>query len=121
MAGHLEMGKRGEAAADAYLRKAGYQITERNYRCRLGELDIITEEDGDIVFIEVRSKCSTQFGDPAASIGALKRRKLSLLALHYLQARRLEGRSARFDVVSVSFMPARIKIDLIRNAFDLAM
>ncbi|MGD0275575.1 MAG: YraN family protein [Syntrophales bacterium] len=120
MAGHLETGIGGEAVADAYLKKAGYHITERNYHCRIGELDIITEEDGNIVFIEVRSKHSTHFGDPAASIGALKRRKLSLLALHYLQARRLEGCRARFDVVSVSFMPAGIKIDLIRNAFDLA-
>lgn len=74
MSRHLETWKRGKAAVGAYFKRAGYHIIKRNYRCRLGEVDIIAEEDVDIVFVEVRSMCSTQFGDPAASVSTLRGR-----------------------------------------------
>jgi len=94
-------GQLGEAAAAAYLEQKGYRIKERNYRCPLGELDIIAADGGEIVFIEVRTRSSTAFGTPQESIDARKQLRLRRLAAYYLNARGLAGQACRFDVVAV--------------------
>jgi Predicted endonuclease distantly related to archaeal Holliday junction resolvase len=114
-----ETGKRGEDLAVAHLKKAGYRIIERNYRCTLGEIDIVAKDDGDLVFVEVRSVKSERFGEPQESIGIEKRKKLSRLSLYYLQDKGLDDCNARFDIVSVKMLPSDIRIEVIKNAFDL--
>jgi len=109
---------RGEDAAAAYLRDRGYRIVERNWRCRLGEIDIVARDGETLVFVEVKSRRSAAFGAPQAAVDGRKQRKLSLAALHYLQARRVAPGPARFDVVAVTVRDDGDDIELFRNAFD---
>jgi putative endonuclease len=113
-------GKQGEDLAAVRLAEAGYRIIERNYRCLFGEIDIVAEEGETLVFIEVKSRRSSAFGAPELAVGPEKQRKISRISLHYLAERHLCHRSARFDVVAVKLLPEGSRIEIIRNAFDLA-
>jgi putative endonuclease len=115
----ISTGKRGEELAAAYLAEAGYRIVERNYRCIFGEIDIVAEEREMLIFIEVKSRRSEAYGDPQLAVGHQKQKKISRIAMHYLEEKRLRHRPARFDVVAVKLLPAGHKIELIRNAFEL--
>src|SRR5919201_5078223 len=75
-------GTRSERAAARYLRGLGYRILARNYRCALGELDLVALDGGCIVFVEVRSTAQADAGRPAESVDAVKQRRLTDLALH---------------------------------------
>ena len=114
-------GKKGEDLAAAYLAEAGFRIIERNYRCLFGEIDIVAEEGETLVFIEVKSRRSEAYGDPQLAVGHEKQKKISRIAMHYLQERRLRHRLARFDVVAVKLLSSGHKIELIRNAFELTL
>jgi len=114
------VGKRGEELAAAYLAKVGYKIIERNYRCVFGELDIVAEEGGSIVFIEVKSRRSVAYGDPQLAVDFRKQKKISMAALDYLEKKHQHNCNARFDVVAVKLLPAGTTIELIKNAFELA-
>ena len=96
-------GTRSERAAAAYLKKLGYRILQRNFRCPLGELDLIALDGECIVFVEVRSTQGTDLNRPALSVDVEKQRRLTKLALYFLQRYKLLGRSARFDVLAVSW------------------
>jgi len=109
------LGKLGEDIAVKYLRKNGYQIIERNFRNKLGEIDIIAREGDVISFIEVKSRGSEQFGSGLEAIDKRKMRKLSQVALTYIKLHSLEDVMCRFDVLALSDS----KIDLIKNAFEL--
>ena len=117
---NIEKGKKGEDIAAACLRKEGYRIVERNYRCLYGEIDIIAMDAGDIVFIEVKSRKSDNFGSPEEAVGITKQKKISRVALNYLRERGLADHNARFDIVAIRFMPQGNRVKLIRNAFDLS-
>ncbi len=109
---------RGEEGAVAYLRDRGYRIITRNWRCRLGEIDIVARDGETLVFVEVKSRRSSAFGTPQAAVDGRKQRKLSLVALQYLQNGRVKPGPARFDVVAVTVKDGGDEIELIRNAFD---
>src|SRR5437899_2194173 len=84
-------GTRSERAAARYLRKLGYRILARNFRCTAGEIDLIALDGGCIVFVEVRSTEKADLSRPAASVDAEKQRRLTKLALYYLKQKRLLG------------------------------
>lgn len=117
---NIEKGKKGEDIAAACLRKEGYRIVERNYRCLYGEVDIIAMDAKDIVFIEVKSRKSDNFGSPEEAVGITKQKKISRVALNYLREKGLDDYNARFDIVAIRFMPQGNRVKLIRNAFDLS-
>lgn len=81
------------------IRRAGMRILARNWRCRLGEIDLIVEDAGVTVFVEVRQRSSRRYGGAAESITAAKRARLIAAAQHYLAGRR--ERSCRFDVMLI--------------------
>jgi putative endonuclease len=113
-------GTRSERAASRYLRRLGYRILSRNYTCPQGELDLVALDDGCIVFVEVRSTGTDDASRPALSVDAGKQRRLTELALHYLQRYRLLDRPARFDVLALSW-PAdqrEPRITHYRHAFE---
>ena len=114
----ISTGKDGEQIAAAYLKKNGYCICETNFRCPLGEIDIIAREKKEIVFIEVKTRKSNKLGYPEQAVGAKKQIKLSQLALWYLQKNKLADANARFDVVAITLHPEGNEIRLIKNAFD---
>jgi putative endonuclease len=108
----------GEDRAAEFLSREGYRILERNYRCHLGEMDIIAREGSTVVFIEVKTRSSERFGPPQAAIGPQKQRRMTAIALCYLKAHGLLGGPARFDVAAVSLDEGRETVTLYRNAFD---
>lgn len=114
-----QVGKRGEEAALRFLRQRGYRILQKNYVCKMGEVDLIAKEKDTLVFIEVKTRTSTAFGPPQLAVNAAKQIQLSQAALSFLKEKRLEDVRARFDVVAVLLGPEGEKIELIKDAFDL--
>ncbi len=115
----IRTGKQGEDLAVAHLQKAGYRIIAQNYRCLYGEVDIIARDGDTIVFVEVKSRKSGTFGRPQEAVGPAKQKKLSKVSLFYLQEKHLDHCNARFDVVAVKMLPEGIRIEIIRNAFEV--
>lgn len=111
-------GKKGEKIAAAFLTKSGYRIIETNFRCAFGEIDIIARENGELVFVEVKTRKSEALGYPEQAVGIKKQRKISQLALFYLQEKKLAAAKARFDVVAITLSAPENKIRLIKDAFD---
>ncbi len=116
-----QAGTRGEDCALRFLKKKGYRIIERNYRCVFGEIDIIANHQGAIVFIEVKSRTSDRFGYPEEAVGKVKQKKISRIAVNYLGERKLDDSNARFDVVAIHFSPGKERVELIKDAFDFVL
>jgi putative endonuclease len=89
------------------LKKQGFRIVACNYSCPVGELDLVAVDGSCIVFVEVRSTEKPDLERPTASVDRDKQRRLTQVALHFLQRHRLLGRAARFDVVIVSWPDGR--------------
>jgi putative endonuclease len=115
-----QFGEKGESIAAKQLAKEGYRILKRNYRTRLGEIDIIAEEEGVIAFIEVKARKSNRYGTPRHAVTPAKQKKISMVALAYLKETNQFGKKARFDVVTINPDNGNSKVSLIKNAFDLA-
>ncbi len=98
----LQVGEAGEKAARNYLEQLGYRIIETNYRCKLGEIDIIARDLDTIVIVEVRTKTGTAFGAPEESITVKKAQKLHRLSLSYLQTVYKREVASRIDLVAVT-------------------
>jgi len=109
----------GEDAAVEALRRRGYRVLARNVRLRRGELDVVAEEGGDLVFVEVKSRRSVAYGTPAEAVGFQKQRTLVQLAAAYLVRRGLGDRACRFDVVEVRLDGAGrpVRVHVMRDAF----
>lgn len=114
----IDTGKEGEKIAVAYLKRHGYRITEVNYRCPVGEIDIVARDKNALVFVEVKARRSGALGYPEQAVGVKKQKKMSQLALWYLQEKRLSDADTRFDVVAIVMDPRGPDIRLIKNAFD---
>ena len=97
-----ETGVRAEDIARRHLEQRGLKTRTKNYRCRLGEIDLIMEEGNTLVFVEVRYRRSTDFGSAAESVNRLKQRKLIKTAEHYLNNSALPEPPCRFDVLAIS-------------------
>ncbi len=115
-----KFGEQGEALAVRRLKKEGYKIIETNYRTQLGEIDIIAKDKDTIVFVEVKTRNSVQFGSPKWAVTPKKQKKISMVALYYLKATDQETAKARFDVVAVISNRDKARIEIIKNAFELA-
>ena len=113
-------GTRSERAAARFLRRLGYRILARNYTCPHGELDLIALDGRCVVFVEVRSTGSDDLDRPAASVDQAKQRRLTQLALHYLQQHNLLDCAARFDVLALSWPPGLREPRIVhyRQAFE---
>src|SRR5262249_30415571 len=112
-------GTRSERAAQRFLRREGHRLLARKHSCKLGELDIVAIDGSCVVFVEVRSTETAEPERPAASVDAAKQRRLTDLALHFLQQKGLLNHPARFDVLAISW-PAGAKEPTIvhhQNAF----
>ena len=112
------LGRRGEDIAAAYLKKQGYEVLARNWRCPAGELDMVAREGGTLAFVEVRTRRGDRYGTPEESITPAKQAKLVELAQTYLQEKDLTDENWRIDVVAVEMdRRGRVtRLNLIRNA-----
>ena len=109
----------GEQHAFELLEKRGYRVLERNYRNKLGEIDIIARHHGVICFIEVKTRQNLQYGYPQEAITFDKQRRLRRVALTYLKAHNALNKPARFDIVSIIHNDEQGKeqTSIIENAF----
>ncbi|MBM7854353.1 putative endonuclease [Desulfohalotomaculum tongense] len=114
-----DTGKMGEDKAVAAVRRRGMRVRCRNYRCRLGEIDIIAEDGGTLVFVEVRSRRTGGYGLPQESIGPQKAAKVRRAAQYYMAVNELSDADCRFDVVAVKMdLKGKVEnIEYIKNAF----
>lgn len=120
------VGARGEQLAREHLERAGYELVECNFRCRLGELDIVAADEHALVFCEVKTRIAgSRFGPvgPLEAIGPAKRRRLRLLAREWLHRRGTHGRPAvallRFDAIGIT-VDARgslVSLEHVEDAF----
>ena len=113
-----DVGILGEKIAKDFLKKHGYHVWETNYRCSEGEIDIVANHKDSLVFIEVRTKKSLEFGGPEESITPTKMERLRTVAAHYQQTHNNLPPSWRIDVVAVEIdqKGKPLRIELIENA-----
>ena len=112
-----DLGEYGERLAESELLKRGYRIIERNYRCKLGEIDIVCKDADEIVIVEVKTRSSRTHGNPQDSITRSKARKLIALGASYLAERKIPDAQWRIDVVAIMIEPeGRPRIEVIPNA-----
>ena len=114
------LGRWGERLVSEYLRSQGWKIRETNYRCRMGELDIVAEKGKYIAFVEVKLRKNSGYGLPREAVTAEKQRKLRAAAELYLQSNQTELQP-RFDVAEVyapqGMNTSKPEINYIENAF----
>ena len=117
--GRQSLGKLGEDLACAELARRGYAILERRYRTRHGEIDIVAEHGGTLVFVEVRARETGEFGRAAETVDDRKKRKVTAMASEYLALHRVTSRPCRLDVVAIDRATGpKPEITVYPNAFD---
>ncbi|MBC8458323.1 MAG: YraN family protein [Deltaproteobacteria bacterium] len=116
----LELGKFGEVLALKKIKLLGYKNIIRNYRCPLGEVDLIAKDGDTLAFIEIKTRKGKSIGYAKEAVNARKRRQLSKVALAYMKSNDCWGAKARFDVVAISIEKDKPQIEVIKNAFELA-
>lgn len=108
------IGSQAEELACRYLENKNYQILERNFTCRSGEIDIIALDRDYIVFIEVKYRKDKSFGDPREAVGFYKQKTMTKVASYYLLINQAHNHNSRFDVMAI----LGEEIQLIQNAFN---
>jgi putative endonuclease len=111
------VGAWGEDLALRYLIKHGYRLVERNYRTRRGEIDLILRKEGTLVFVEVKLRRGTGFGDPLEAVTPRKQATLRYLAERYLAVREPDFDTVRFDVVGILASREGLRIEHVEDAF----
>ena len=99
--GGIALGAHGERLAAAWYQTHGYKVVTRNWRCEIGEIDLIVRRGDELVVAEVKTRVSDRFGSPSEAVGFAKQRKLRQLASLFLERTRVRCDEIRFDVVSI--------------------
>lgn len=114
----MDLGLLGENLATRYLQRKGFKILERNHSSRLGEIDLIVQRKGLLVFCEVKTRLSDDFGQPFEAVTVFKQNRLRRLAKGYLATLERDFENIRFDVISILLNDNReAEIEHIENAF----
>jgi putative endonuclease len=116
----IALGRLGEELASKRLRKLGYEILETNYRCPLGEIDLVARDGNVLVFVEIKTRKNRPLGEAKEAVHKRKQGQLSKVALAYLKSKKLLDTEARFDVVAIGVGKGKEKIEIIKDAFELA-
>lgn len=111
-----ETGKIGEDIATRYLEQIGYEIIQRNFECKIGEIDIIAKEKDEIVFVEVKTRASALYGQPKDAVDVTKKKHIYRSAEFYIYIRHLEKYPVRIDVIEVYKKQGKFKVHHIKNA-----
>lgn len=111
------LGRQGEDIAVKHLKSIKYKILDRNYRCAIGEIDIVAKEKDTIIFIEVKTRRTAEQVEPFESVGRKKQEKIRVLAEYYLQEKDYSECETRFDVLSIVSDEQENRIEHIKDAF----
>ncbi|UCH81906.1 MAG: YraN family protein [Nitrospiraceae bacterium] len=114
----VKLGHRGEDLAVKFLEQTGYVIIQRNFKTAIGEIDIIARDNESLVFIEVKTRESLDFGYPYESVTRAKRKKIANVASLFLKKLR-ELPQCRFDIVSICHKKGKPEFELIKDAFEI--
>jgi putative endonuclease len=117
----LELGKLGEKLALKQIKRLGYKKVIRNYRCPLGEVDLIARDGDTLVFVEIKTRKGKSLGYAKEAVTERKQHQLSKVALAYMKSNDCCDAKARFDVVAVNLDKGRAQIEVVKNAFELAL
>lgn len=112
------LGNRGEDLAEKFLKKKGFKIVARNFKTLIGEIDIIAEDKGTLVFVEVKTRSDYSYGHPFEAVNFRKKQKLRKLALYYLKNCCKAERPSRFDVLSIETDGDKHAVEHIIDAFE---
>lgn len=112
-----QRGTVGETLAAEFLEKNGLKVLQRNYRFERGEIDIVAEDGRELVFVEVKARRTTSYGEPIEAVDANKQAQLRKVAEGYLFEHHLEHRACRFDVVAIFFHNGKADIKHFKHAF----
>ena len=110
------LGRRGEELAAGYLEKKGYRILQRNYRSGAGEMDIVAQDGDCLVFVEVRTRSTKEYGTPEESITPSKAQRLIEVAQGYLQEQGDSAREWRIDLVAIDWSGDSYRLQHMANA-----
>lgn len=113
-----ELGKIGEDIAANYLTRLGYKIIERNFECKQGEIDIIALHKEELVFIEVKTRTNTFYGEASESVNKFKIKHLLNSIKYYIYKRNLQDEYIRIDIIEVYINGENIKINHIKQAIE---
>jgi len=116
----IALGSFGEGLARERLKDCGYRILTTNYRCPLGEIDVIAKDGDVLVFVEIRTRKNISPGSVKETVNSRKQRQISKVALTYIRSNNLWESKARFDVVAIGLFGRKKEIEIIKNAFELA-
>ena len=114
------IGKAGEHIASKFLKERGYILLERNFRCRQGEIDIISKDTSneDLVFIEVKTRTNFLYGNPVEAVNNYKKKHLYNTAKYYVYKNVIENISIRFDIIEIFIKSNKVFINHIKQAID---
>lgn len=111
-----EIGKLGEKLAAKYLDDLGYEIIDKNFYCRQGEIDIIAKIGREIVFVEVKTRTNLKYGQPSESVTPVKEKHIKKVAEYYIYKNYLEDKYIRFDIIEMYIFKNKYKINHIKHA-----
>lgn len=111
------VGIKGEEISAQYLIEKGYNILEKNYRSKYGEIDLITLYDKQIVFIEVKTRTNLRYGMPSEAVNNKKKKCIIKTAKEYIYINKYENIDMRFDVVEIYLSENKYKVNHLKNAF----
>ncbi|MHC4540804.1 MAG: YraN family protein [Planctomycetota bacterium] len=102
MADEGQLGRWGEKRCERFLKRKGLKTLTRNFLCKMGEIDLImVDSDGTLVFVEVKTRTSEDFGPPESAVTSAKKTRMFRAARYFLAANEIEQRPCRFDVVTI--------------------
>lgn len=117
MVDNITKGIIGENKAADYITSKGYRIISRNYRCKIGEIDIIAIKDHILVFIEVKTRSSNRYGYPYEAVNWKKQNKIIKTSMVYMREKRLLDYQMRYDIIEI-YLKGEGRINHIENAFS---
>ena len=109
------IGFKGEEIACNYIEKNEYQIIARNFMCNQGEIDIVARDKKELVFIEVKTRTNTKFGNPVDAVDKNKKKHIWNATKFYLYKNNLENEFIRFDIIEIYMYSKKYKINHIKN------
>ena len=110
-----ELGNIGEQIAVEYLEKNNYKIIRRNFYCKQGEIDIIAKDEKEIVFIEVKTRSSIEFGQPSEAVNKIKQNHMYMAAQYFLYKSDCMNNFIRFDVIEVLVEKGKFNVNHIKQ------
>lgn len=110
-----KFGKVGEKIAQDYLKNNGYEIIETNFYTKKGEIDIISQKDNCLVFVEIKTRHNLEYGTPAMAVNFTKKMHIKNSTKIYIHMNKLYGCNVRFDVIEVIIKNGKCKINHIKN------